>query len=145
VNTSRYKQEDLVVSAPLMAALATSASSRELYEVLFQKIMRATFVTKLNPQEPVGALSYIKEVKRISYKLEEVHMVTLGIKNIDVSKVLAGKKLPAELFWGEDLKVSDIRKLVEKSGIPELKNNLISHIERTVLRMTPKEEQIFLL
>jgi len=145
VNTARYKSEELVVSAPLMASLATSCASRELYEVLYQKILRSTFVNKLNPHEPVGAISFVKEVKRISYKLEEVHLVTLGIKNLDVPKVISGKKLPAELFWGDDLKVSDIKRLVANSEVPELKENLITHIERKIVRMTPKEEQVFLL
>jgi len=143
-NTARLATDQLVVPGPQMVALTCSASGRELYEILSQKIITASFVNKLSPQEPVGAVSYVKNTKRISHKLEEVTLVTVGIKNIDVARYCTSADLPRGLFEHVGMRPSKVRALCQAEA-PVLADKVITHVERKIIRMTARDEPVFLL
>merc|ERR550539_451443 len=127
-NTARSATDQLVVPGPQMVALTCSASGRELYEILSQKIITASFVNKLSPQEPVGAVSYVKNTKRISHKLEEVTLVTVGIKNIDVAQYCTSADLPRGLFEHVGMRPSQVRALCQAEA-PVLADKIVTHVE----------------
>jgi len=144
VNTARFDVSDLVLPGPVCVALTLSASAREFFEVIFQTVSSAMFVAKLNPMEPLGAVSYVTDVKRINHKLEEVSMVTIGIKNLDVVRMLESIDLPESLFTQVGNRPSFVINTIENK-CPVLKNNVVCHLERKIIRMTPKTEPVFLL
>lgn len=143
-NTARYNEDDLLVPGGQMIALTFSSSARELYEILHQTVESAVFVNKLAPRDPVGAISYVENVRSLSHKLEELSIITVGIKNIDVARYLSTIDLPEKLFIGVGDQPSKIRALWKEEA-PILSDKIITHIRRKIIRLKPKAEPMFLL
>merc|ERR550517_884605 len=84
-NTARFTKEGILTAGPCVIAAAHAAAGRELYEVLFETTKNALCVNPLNPDDCVGAVTYIKNIKSLGTTLEMVDCTTIGVKNIDVT------------------------------------------------------------
>merc|ERR1719436_649105 len=100
-NTSRFKNTEVFVAAPIILAAAHSSAAHELYEVYYESIDNALFTNPCSPDDTIGAFTYIKSVKLIPNDLEEVKVVTVGVKNMDVARALQDTEIPLALFEGQ--------------------------------------------
>jgi len=145
LNLGRYSREELVLSGPTVLAQTVSASSRALFEVLSEEVTTCRFMNKVAPHETVGAVSYISHVERLPGSLEEITMVTFGLREMDVMIELKDVDLPSELFT----RVWDGRTQIEafiEEHCPILQNKVAVVMHRKMLRQAPLEhEQIPLL
>jgi hypothetical protein len=63
---------------------------------------------------------------------------TLGIKNLDVQRVLAGTELPMKLFTDAHTRPGALEELLKKS-CPELSKRIVCKADRKIYRLTPKQ------
>jgi hypothetical protein len=67
-------------------------------QVLYEELQECAFPNNLSPGDTVGGLSYISNLEEhVSGDIEALSVRTVGVKNCDVHRALAGKGLPAEV------------------------------------------------
>jgi hypothetical protein len=138
-NTRLYNRDELVIPGGLVVALTTSLASRDLHEVLYEELLECSFPNETSPGEAVGALSYIQSrEEHMSGDIEAIELRTIGVKNMDVARVLANKDLPLSLFEGPILKPKELEALLKKE-CPELCNHVICIAQRKIYRQAPKQ------
>ena len=65
---------------------------------MFEELEECSFPNNLAPGDTVGALTFVKSLEEsLSGDVEAVGVRTIGIKNKDVLRELAGKKFPVEV------------------------------------------------
>jgi hypothetical protein len=133
----------MFVPGGLVLGLTTSLSSRDLHETLFEDLENSIFPNYLNPWDTVGAMTYIKDVEEhLSGDIECLHVRTIGIKNCDVHRVLAGAQVPESLLKSplETLRSAALEEILKKS-LPDLdlKNKIVCIADRKIYRQTPKQ------
>jgi len=144
-NNARYSKDQILVTGPCVLAAASSAASRELYEVLYEETKNAVCVNQCTPSDPIGAMTYIKKITSLGTKLDKVEVTTLGVKNIDVARDMKDLKLPASLFdQKKTLLPSEIEDICEEH-CPVLRDKIVCHSERILIRMKPEDNEVFLL
>merc|ERR1719150_797122 len=149
-NTSRFNSSDLFTAAPIVLASAHASAAHELYEVYHESIDNALFSNPCSPDDTIGAFSYIKSVKSIPNDLEEIKVVTVGVKNTDVARALADTEIPLSLFEGErnnpavGITPNEIEAICEEH-LPALQGKILVHSERTLIREQAMEAAAFLL
>jgi hypothetical protein len=134
-NMKRYKDEELVVTGGLVLAAALSASSRGLFETMHETIEHASFLNKVSPVDLIGAFTYIHNIKSIKDGFEEIDATTVGTKNIDVARELAGVKIPVELFTNR-MKPHELEEFL-KQHVPVLSEKCVVHSHRKIVRQSP--------
>ena len=138
-NTRLYRADELVVPGGLVLSLTTSLASRDLHEVLYEELLECTFPNETTPGDCLGAMSFVlSRDEHMSGEMEVVHVRTIGIKNIDVPKVLADKVLPNNLFISEIQKPRDLEEMLKKF-CPELSRSVVCIADRKIYRQTPKQ------
>jgi hypothetical protein len=135
----RYETSALVVPGGLVLAATIGATSRGFFETLHETVESVAFLNLTSPLDLIGAVSYIKEIKPIAEGLEEIHITTLGIKNIDVSRELKNISLPIELFT-EYMRPNALEIFV-KEHIPILEGHIVVQVHRMVVRQSPYAQQ----
>jgi len=133
-NMQRYG-EDLLVPGGLVVAATLGASSRGFFEILYEHMDSCALTNRASPYDLIGALSYVKNIKTLKEGFEEVNVITLGIKNVDVTAELRDIKFPQELF-SEKWKPSTLEQFL-KSEIPVLEGKIVAWISRTLVRQSP--------
>jgi len=98
MNLGRFKEHELVLSGGTVVAQTISAASRELFEVLYEELISCRFLNRVAPNETIGAMSYIETVEQLSGGLEELTVVTLGLRETDVMTELKNVDVPEKLF-----------------------------------------------
>jgi len=98
MNLGRFKEHELVLSGGTVMAQTISAASRELFEVLYEELISCRFLNRVAPNETIGAMSYIETVEQLSGGLEELTVVTLGLRETDVMTELKNVDVPEKLF-----------------------------------------------
>jgi len=152
-NTTRFKpKQDIIVATPLILASAHASAGHELFETYYESCDNALFPNACGPEDNLGAMTYVKSVNDAPNDLEELKCITIGIKNVDVTRALDGVDVPLDLFVGErSLKHGIIPREIEKicdDHIPILSDKIVVHSERTLLREKPYQvydEEYFLL
>eukprot|EP01038_Epipyxis_sp_PR26KG_P006266 gene6266-8630_t len=145
-NTRLYRNEELLIPGGLVLGLACSLSSRDLHEVLYEELVECSFPNNLNPGATVGAITFVKSLEEhVSGDIEAIHIRTIGIKNCDVQRALAGKDLPLELFITplSKLRPAAVEELLKKS-CPELNKLVVCIADRKIYRQTPKQTPFLL-
>ncbi len=149
VNLTRYRTEELVIPGVTVAAMAHSTANRALFEVLHESIDKCSFVNKINPLDCVSGVTYIQSVRdlpgRSGASLAEVKAVTVGVKNLDVTKDLLNVQMPIKLFENT-LRPSELEEMVDKE-CPVLRHRVVVVSSRTLIRQSiySRNEQIPLL
>jgi len=134
-NSMRYKEDEIVVPGGLILAGTLAASSRGLFETLCESLDSCIFLNKVSPVDLIGAISYIQSITQIKEGMEEVKIVTLGLKNVDVPRELASVSLPRELFT-EKLHRKQMEQLCA-DYVPILSEKVVVKAERTIVRQSP--------
>lgn len=98
MNLGRFTEQELVLSGGTVMAQTISAASRELFEVLYEELVSCRFLNKVAPNETIGAMSYIQAVEPLTGGLEELTVVTLGLRETDVMTELKNVDVPEQLF-----------------------------------------------
>ena len=143
-NTRAFRDDELVVPGGLVLGLTTSLASRDLHEVLYEELLSCAFPNETTPGDCIGAMTFVlSREEHMSGEMEAVEVRTIGIKNIDVPKLLNDKVLPNELFTGEILKPRELEELLKKH-CPELNRSVVCIADRKIYRQTPKQTPFLL-
>ena len=114
------------------------------FQLLHEDLLECSYINNLHPGDTVGALSFVRSLEEtVSGELESLIIRTVGVKNIDVPRELAGVPLPMELFSGKVLRPRDYEAICE-SECPILKNKIVASLERRILRQAPRSESFLL-
>jgi hypothetical protein len=134
-NLKRYREEEILVPGGLVLAGTIAASSRGLFETLNESLDSCLFLNKVSPVDLIGAVSYVQRIHPIKEGMEEVTIVTLGLKNVDVARELQDVALPVELFT-HALHRKQVEALVQEK-VPLLAGKIVVKAVRTVVRQSP--------
>lgn len=140
-NTRLYRREEMLVPGGLVLGLTTSLASRDLHEVLYEELLECSFPNNFSPGDTMGSMTFIKGIEEhVSGDIEAITLRTIGIKNCDVQRALAGKDLPTELFLTplKNWRPQQIEELLKKS-IPELNKVIVCIADRKIYRQAPKQ------
>ena len=137
------KSFEIFVPGGLVLGIAMSAAARDLHEILHEEIKSCAYIQKLNPDNVVGAISYVHAVDdNLPGDMELVTVTTLGIKNLNVQRDLQNVDIPVDLFQS-GIFTKEIEKIC-KASCPILSGKIVVAVERKILRQTRKRE-VFLL
>ena len=137
------KSFEIFVPGGLVLGIAMSAAARDLHEILHEEIKSCAYINSLNPDNVVGAISFVHSVEdNLPGDMELVTVTTLGIKNMNVQRDLKDVDIPMELFQS-GLFTKEIEKICKES-CPILSGKIVVAVERKMLRQTRKRE-VFLL
>eukprot|EP00550_Attheya_septentrionalis_P005778 CAMPEP_0198284148 /NCGR_PEP_ID=MMETSP1449-20131203/3646_1 /TAXON_ID=420275 /ORGANISM="Attheya septentrionalis, Strain CCMP2084" /LENGTH=437 /DNA_ID=CAMNT_0043981085 /DNA_START=106 /DNA_END=1419 /DNA_ORIENTATION=+ len=136
---------EILCPGGLVVGLTTSASSRDLHEILHEELLNVTFVNALHPNNVVGAMSYVQSVDdTIPGDLEMLLVRTIGVKNVDLVRDLGdGAHLPLELFTRTKMTTKEIERIC-KEHCPKLSNKIIVQMDRRIIRQSSHKD-VFLL
>ena len=135
-NTNRNDESNLYVGGVLLIALTHSIASKELYETLYEELLDAHIINKASPNDCISAMTYIIDVNDDKYEyFQEVECVTIGLKNVDITNQLNNIKIPLSLFR-PGIFPRDVENICNKF-IPQLKNKVVVHSYRKLLRAKP--------
>ena len=138
-NKRLYRADELVIPGGLVVGLTTSLASRDLHEVLYEELLDCAFPNETGPGETIGAFTFVstREEHR-SGDMEAIELRTVGVKNLDVHRQLAGKALPIELFNGDIPRPKALEEMLKKK-CPELSKKIVCIADRKVYRQAPKQ------
>jgi len=122
--------------------LALSASSRDLHEVLHEEMPRVSFVHAVHPNDVVGAMTYVKEVKELVGDLELLTVRTVGFKSGVISS-WEELEFPVELFFTEGLSTREVEAIC-RVHCPELSTKIVVIADRKIIRQANKKEAFLL-
>jgi len=140
-NTRQFRREEMLVPGGLVAALTCSLSGRDLHEVLFEEQSACSFPNHLAPGDNVAAMTFVAALdEHVSGEVEALSVRTIGVKNLDLPRVLLNQPLPHELFSLDhaQLRPHKVEEIV-KAGRPELQKNIVCITDRRIFRMAPKQ------
>jgi acyl dehydratase len=134
---------EILIPGGLVLGVALSACGRDLHEVLHEEIRSCAYVNALHPENVVGALSYVSNVDdNLPGDLELATVTTLGVKNVNAKRDLAGVGIPLELFH-PGLFAKELEQICKES-CPALSGKIVVQVERKILRQA-RHRQVFLL
>lgn len=138
-NTRKFRRDELFIPGGLVLGMSTSLASRDLHEVLYEELIDCAFPNNLHPGETMGAITYVQDLEEhVSGDVEAINLRTLGLKNIDVHRDLAGRVLPLELFRGPLPRPKDLEEIIKKH-CPELSKLVVCIADRRIYRQAPKQ------
>eukprot|EP01083_Nonionella_stella_P064339 167584_1 len=139
-NTNRQLPHDgLYVGGVLLIALTHSIASKELYEVIYEELLDSHIINKATPNDCISSMTYIIDIDDKKYEyFEEVECCTIGVKNLDITNQLNNVKIPLSLFR-PGIFPRDVENICSKF-VPELKNKIVVHSYRKLLRHKPKSD-----
>lgn len=136
MNLGRYAENELVLSGGTVVAQTISASSRALFEILYEEVESCRFMNKVSPNETIGAISYIEGVERLNGGIEELSLVTFGLRETDVMIELAELDIPESLFTTKWTVRSELEEFV-KEHCPVLSGKIAVVLHRKIVRQSP--------
>ena len=137
-NTNRHPNE-LCVGGVLLVALTHSIASKELYEVIYEELLDSHIINKASPTDCIAAMTYIIDINDTKYEyFQEVECITIGVKNVDITNQLNNIKIPLSLFR-PGIFPRDVENICN-AMIPQLKNKIVVHSYRKLLRHKPKHD-----
>lgn len=132
----RFTESQLVLSGGIVMAQTISAASRELFEVLYQELISCRFLNKVAPNETIGAISYIESVEQLLGGLEELTVITLGLRETDVLTELKNKDVPEQLFTQKFSTRSELEEYIA-AHCPFLVGKVAVIATRKIIRQAP--------
>lgn len=138
-NTRLFQRNELYVPGGLVLGMTTSLASRDLHEVLYEELLDCSFPNNLHPGETMGAITFIESLEEhVSGDVEAINLRTVGIKNLDVTRALASRVLPLEIFRGKIMKPAALEEVLKKH-CPELCKIIVCVADRRIYRQAPKQ------
>ncbi|CAH1266439.1 CLYBL [Branchiostoma lanceolatum] len=137
INKMKYSYDDIVVPGPLVVAAAVHNVFDDFGDILYEEVVEASNVNRVNQEDMIGAVSLIHSVQPLTENsdLEEVTVRTLGIKNMDVDELLEREVL-VKLFSGTNVRASDYEKICREE-FPLLYRRIAAQVLWKFLRLRP--------
>ncbi|MEC9466880.1 MAG: aldolase/citrate lyase family protein [Myxococcota bacterium] len=132
-DTVRFGKDGLIVCGGFVQALAHACAERELRPILDETLEYSQHIHPVHPGERIGAVSHVLACRAISPHLEEVRVMTLGLREVDVVNELDQLPLPAALFVPDNQKPSAIQAIC-RQHCPELENRIALRSLRVLRR-----------
>jgi hypothetical protein len=144
-NTRLFKKEEMLIPGGLVLGLTCSIASRDLHEVLFEELKECSYPNKTNPDDTVGAVTYVTKLEEhVSGDIEALHIRTIGIKNMDVQRALANMELPLQLFTGGEIPRPAALEDLLKKTCPDLCHQVVCIADRIIYRQAPQHAPFLL-
>ncbi len=132
-DTLQFGDDGLIVCGGFVQALAHACSERELRPIVEEQLEYSQHVNPVRPGERIGAISRVLESRPISEHLEEVRVMTLGLREVEVLKELGEVPLPASLFDPREMKPSDVQAIC-RAHCPPLEDRIALRSLRIIRR-----------
>jgi len=117
----------------LVFAMTCSVSERDMRPSLHIELETMTRIAPARAGDRIGAMSFVLGIEPINDDFEEIRVLTLGIKNLDVADSLKGVAVPKALLVGEPQTVDYYDQVCERA-LPILKNRIVTQIVRRIVR-----------
>jgi citrate lyase beta subunit/acyl dehydratase len=141
-DAQRYGRKGIVVCGGFVQALVQGLASPEFRQVIEERLIHSFHAGTVMPEDRLGALSRVLEVRDLGDGTEEVVVSTLGLINVDVEQELVGVAIPDALFGPEPVKPATLRALCT-AHCPVLENRIALRAVR-VLRRIKAEGQSYM-
>ena len=142
-DAQRYGRKGIVVCGGFVQALVQGLASPEFRQVIEERLIHSFHAGTVMPEDRLGALSRVLEVRDLGDGTEEVVVSTLGLINVDVEQELVGVAIPDALFGPEPIKPATLRDMCT-AHCPVLENRIALRAVR-VLRRLKAEGQSYML
>ena len=133
-DAQRYGREGIVVCGGFVQALVQGLASPEFRQVIEERLIHSFHAGTVMPEDRLGALSRVLEVRDLGDGTEEVVVSTLGLINVDVEQELIGVAIPDALFGPEPVKPAVLRAMCAKH-CPVLENRIALRAVRVLRRV----------
>ncbi len=133
-DAQRYGREGIVVCGGFVQALVQGLASPEFRQVIEERLIHSFHAGTVMPEDRLGALSRVLEVRDLGDGTEEVVVSTLGLINVDVEQELIGVAIPDALFGPEPVKPAALRALCAEH-CPVLENRIALRAVRVLRRV----------
>ena len=133
-DAQRYGREGIVVCGGFVQALVQGLASPEFRQVIEERLIHSFHAGTVMPEDRLGALSRVLEVRDLGDGTEEVVVSTLGLINVDVEQELIGVAIPDALFGPEPVKPATLRAMCAEH-CPVLENRIALRAVRVLRRV----------
>lgn len=135
-DAQRHGREGIVVCGGFVQALMQGLASPEFRQVIEERLIHSFHTGTVMPEDRIGALSRVLDVKDLGDGTEEVTVSTVGLINVDVEQELIGVDIPDALFGPEPVKPAALRALCAEE-CPVLENRVALRAIRVLRRVKP--------
>jgi citrate lyase beta subunit/acyl dehydratase len=136
INTLQFSPSQLLIAGPFSIAAVLSCAYLDLGPIIAEVIHNVTNFNKVNAGDVLGAVTYIigSRVLPQNPYMEELQLVTFGIKNIDMQEVVQ-HPLPESLVAHTDTDMHPTRvEEICRREAPLLYHKIVMKIDYTVVR-----------
>ena len=133
-DAQRYGRRGIVVCGGFVQALVQGLASPEFRQVIEERLIHSFHAGTVMPEDRLGALSQVLEVRDLGDGTEEVVVSTLGLINVDVEQELIGVAIPEALFGPEPVKPAALRAMCAEL-CPVLENRIALRAVRVLRRI----------
>ena len=133
-DAQRYGREGIVVCGGFVQALVQGLASPEFRQVIEERLVHSFHAGTVMPEDRLGALSRVLEIRDLGDGTEEVVVSTLGLINVDVEQELMGVAIPDALFGPEAVKPAVLRAMCTEH-CPVLENRIALRAVRVLRRL----------
>ena len=137
-NKVRYSPTDILVPGPFVMAAAIGNTAPNLGEIVYEDILMASNLNKVNPGDQIGTISYILDSQRLAENqdLEQVTVRHLAIKNTNIEQ-LQETGVPQNLLNGTLMKPSEYETFCQQE-CPLLFHKIACQMVRRFIRVSPE-------
>jgi len=132
-DTLQFGDDGLIVCGGFVQALAHACSERELRPILEEQLEYSQHINPVRPGERIGAVSLVLDTRLMSEHLEEVRVMTLGLREVDVRGELSELPLPSALFEPHEMRPSDVQAIC-RDHCPQLEGRIALRSLRIIRR-----------
>lgn len=126
VNYIRF--DEVAMSGGVVLPVVCAIVKAELGSVYWEELVQTAHLNPVRNGDLVGAMSYIVRREQVAAHTLELTLRTYGIRNLDVQNDLADLPIPAELFLQQELKPSEMERLLHLS-CPKLSRKLVIRVD----------------
>lgn len=132
-DSEQFPRDEIIVCGGFVQSMAFALAAPELRQVLTERLEHSSHVNTVAPEDRIGAISRVLAIRELSPVLEEVHVKTLGLRNVNVVAELTGLEMPARLFDPAPRKPSELEAIC-RAECPELEGRIALQASRRLLR-----------
>jgi len=135
-NYARHQEEQIVTCGLLTLPIVLGLAARDLKPMLDHQIEYCFHTNKVHPNTPLGAVSYVQEIKPYNDHFDCMQLRTLGLKQVDVGQELAATRFPLALFDISLRKPAEAEELCQ-SYLPHLSGKIVLICDWILYRPRP--------
>ena len=128
----KLSPHDIVVPGPFVIFAALSNTTKDLGEILYERIPVCININKVNPGDQISTLTLVEDIRPINSHIEELRLKHIGFNNVNHDHIDLNE-ITSNLFDLDDLKPAEIEKLCA-INFPQLLGRICCYVERSILR-----------